>query len=369
VVEIAKRFSTWGLRGLVFVFIAVILSIYVFTLLGVVTSELFSNPILYFGSAVIQAYAALVAVPFTIWVIYMQSTYGAIIVRLFLRKVIFPFTIFGIVTVVSAITIALSETPYAYHAYIAEIVTSLVFLPPLVSYIVNLMVTSPEDVIAAIESNVKHTEEFIALSLYVLRLYIMGAYPDEEAINRTLGRISYALRNVERLKLYPDVWHRFRDFLRTIVVESTFLPHRYHMSRLMTQFMKWLIVSNRSRVARAFMRYYRFVVSRYMTERIPSEVVEDLFIKPILDVVKTTKASRGLIAYALEQSLSLLRHVERMELRGDITVREVCKILELIEESVEDIEEMPELSRLKQHIVRMKKRFRCVPRKAIARKA
>lgn len=285
--------------------------------------------------------------------------------RLFLKKVILPFAMFAIVTMVSAITIALSETPYSYHAYIAEIVVALVFLPPLISYIVSLMITSPEDVIKVIESNVKHTEEFIALSLHVLRLYILESYPDEEAINRTLRKISFALRNVEKLKLYPEVWHRFRAFLRTIAVESTYLPHRYYMNKLLIYFMKWFVISGKSRVARAFIRYYRLIALRYMEERLPSDTVEDLFLKPTMSVLKETKAGKGLIAYTLEQCISLLRHVERLGVKGDLTLREVCKILELIEDYTQGVEPVLELSALKQRITRMRKRFFCSVRKPI----
>ncbi len=352
-----------NVTGYTLALVAVLLSLYILIILGVTSSKFFENPILYFGSAVIQAYAALVAVPFTIWVIYMQSRYGAVIVRLFLKEVVLPFVIFAVITAISAITIALSATPYAHYAYIVEIVVSLVFLPPLISYIVRLMTTGPEEVIGAIEANIKRVEEFIALSLHILRLYILEAYPDEEAINRILRRISNAMRNVEKLRLYPEVWHRFRDLLKAIVVESTYLPNRYHMSKLMTYFMKWFIKFRKDRVARAFLRYYRLVALRYMEERLPSDIAESLFLKPTIEVLKQSNAKKGLVAYALDQCIGFLRSIERLGLRGDLTVREICKILELVQDYTQGLEPIPELAALRQVMMRMRKRFACPPKR------
>ena len=343
--------------------VAVLIAVYVLIALGVTSSKFYENPILYFGSAVIQAYAALVAVPFTIWVIYMQSRYGTVVVRLFLKKVVLPFIIFAIITAISAITIALSATPYAYQAYVIEIFVSLIFLPPLITYIVRLMTTGPEDVIRTIEANIRRVEEFVALSLHILRLYILEAYPDEEEINRTLRRISNALRNVDKLRLYPEVWHRFRDLLKAIVVESTYLPNKFYMNKLMTHFMRWFVKFNKDRVARAFLRYYRLVALRYMEERLPSDITENLFLKPTIEVLKQNNARKGLIAYALDQCISFLRSIERLGVRGDLTLREICKILELVDEYTQDIEPMPELIALRQVISRLRKRFACPTRR------
>ena len=352
-------FSRSTSRGFLLALIISIILIVFLISLGIYSNVFFENPILYFGSAVIQAYATLIAVPFTIWVIYMQFRYGAVIVRLFLRKVVLPFIIFGVVTAVSAITIALSKTPYAHLAYMVEIVVALIFIPPLITYIVKLMVTGPEDVIRVIEQNIKRKEEFISLTLHILRLYMLESYPDEEAVNRTLRKIAYVMRDVSKLKLYPDIWHRFRDFLKAVVVETTYLPDKYYMSKLMTQFMKWLIISNKYRVARAFLRYYRHVALKYMEERLPSDVIEDMFLKPTLIVLREAKAGRGLLTYALEQTDSLLRSIERLGIKGDLTSREICKITELVEEYIDKLEGV-RLPMLDQRIVRIKRKFACM---------
>lgn len=68
---LSYRIGGVNVKGYMLVLIAVLISLYLFVLLGVTSSRFFENPILYFGSAIIQAYAALIAVPFTIWVIYM----------------------------------------------------------------------------------------------------------------------------------------------------------------------------------------------------------------------------------------------------------------------------------------------------------
>ncbi len=188
---------------------------------------------------------------------------------------------------------------------------------------------------------------------------MLESYPDEEAVNRTLRKIAYVMRDVSKLKLYPDIWHRFRDFLKAVVVETTYLPDKYYMSKLMTQFMKWLIISNKYRVARAFLRYYRYVTLKYMEERLPSDVMEDMFLKPTLIVLREAKAGRGLLIYALEQTDSLLRSIERLGVKGDLTAREICKITELVEDYIDKLEGV-RLPMLDQRIVRIKRKFACV---------
>ena len=322
----------------------------------------FEWPILYFGSAVVQAYAALIAVPFTIWVIYMQSKYGTVIVRMFLNKIIYPFSIFAIITVISAYTMSLEKTEYAYWAFMAELAATLIFLPPLISYIIKLMTMGPEDVVKTLKASSRSLEDFIVMSLHILRLYMLEEYPDEKAISSMLRTILFSMRNVDRLKLYPEVWHRFKDLLKAIAVEGAYLPNKYLMKNLMALFMAWLVRNNRDRTARAFIRYYKRVALRYMEERLPSEIVEDLFLDPTLGVFKVLNAKKSLIAYATDQCISLLKKIRRANMVGDITTKEMCKVLAITDRYFSDIMDVAEVQTLRKLIGRLRKELVCAPK-------
>jgi len=321
--------------------------------------KFFEGPVLYYGSAVIQAYAALVAVPFAIWVIYMQSRYGPFIVRIFLNKVIYPFTIFAIITGVSALTISMAHTESSYIAFMIEFTVSLAFLPPLINYIRGLMTMGPEDVVIALQSTARSTEDFIVTSLQLLKLYMVEAYPHEDEINRILRRVANSIRDAEKLKINPEIWHRFRDLLKTIVTEATILPDKKVMRSLMLRFLIWLILNNRDKTARSFIRYYRLVTLRYMEERLPSEVIEDLFLEPTLGVLKSIKPRKDLIAYTLEQTYSLLVKLRKAGRTGDITSRELCRTLLKIDRYTEGLEEVGELYSLKKMLTSMRREFQC----------
>ncbi|OYT55671.1 MAG: hypothetical protein B6U76_05380 [Desulfurococcales archaeon ex4484_217_2] len=353
-----RTLATYVTIGATLIILAII-----FRILGLDRDpSFFEWPVLYFGSAVVQAYAALIAVPFTIWVIYMQSKYGTVIVRMFLNKIIYPFTIFAIVAVVSACTMSLEKTEYAYWAFMAELAVTLIFLPPLISYIIKLMTMGPEDVISTLKASSRSLEDFIATSLHILRLYMLEAYPDEKAISSMLRTILFSMRNIERLKLYPEVWHKFKDLLKAIAVEGAYLPNKYLMKNLMALFMAWLVRNNRDRTARAFIRYYKRVALRYMEERLPSEIVEDLFLDPTLGVFKVLNAKKSLVAYATDQCISLLKKIRRANMLGDITSKEMCRVLTIVDRYFYDVEELAEVLTLRKYISRMRKELMCAPK-------
>jgi len=337
--------------------------------IGVAAPELYSDPILYFGSAVLQSYAALVAVPFTIWVIYMQSRYGTIVVRMFLRRVVLPFAIMAAMTVISALTIALAHTPYAAIAYHVEFAASMLLLPVLVTYILRLMTMDPLRVARFIERYSRTREEFIATSLHLLRLYIAESYPDTRAIDAILRRLASAVaRDMPRLKPRPVLWLRFKDFLKSLVLEASYLPSRYSMRVLMKSFLTWLLASNRDKVARNFIRYYRMVAMKYIEEQLPSEAARDVLIEPVLGTLRELKDER-LVPYALEQLRAFLKRVAHLGEAGEISLREVCRILDLVSLHMERLGEAvklecPEAAALRRTVANLRKEFRCLPRTA-----
>jgi hypothetical protein len=208
---------------------------------GVRSSSLYSDPMLYFGSAVIQAYAALVAIPFTIWVIYMQSKYGSIVLRLFAEKVTYPFLLLAFVTSASGLAISLSETRYASVAYVVEFVLAVLLVIPVSRYVDSLIHFSVEEVVETLRRSSRSRAQFIASALHVLRLYILEAHHDEETIVGVMRRINDALSRIDQVEANPEVWYRFRDLLRSILVETSYLPPISLMSRMMTSIMSWLV--------------------------------------------------------------------------------------------------------------------------------
>ncbi len=322
--------------------------------------EYFEWAILYFGSAVIQAYAAIIAVPFTIWVIYMQSRYGYILVKLFLNRIIYPFTLLGIITIVSAITMTFEKTAYAYHAFMIELSISLLLLPPIIHYIRDLMLMGPENVVKTLRRISPCREEFIASSLHILRLVLIEAYPEEKAINSILKMIYEESSETDKLKLYPDIYHKFRDLLKTIVFEGTYLPDIRLMKGIMKNIMVWLVRNRREGVARSFTRYYRAVSLRYMEERIPSEALEDLYLEPVIDILKSLKARKSLLGYALDQLIALLQKIRRAGSIGDITSLEMCHITNIVEKHVSGLETLKEYEKLRRLLNEVRGEFLCV---------
>jgi len=352
-----------------FAIVGVVAGLY---LLNVIEPGLYGDPILYFGSAVLQSYAALVSVPFTIWVIYMQSRYGAIVVRMLLRRVVLPFAIMAVITVISAFTIALARTEYANIAYHVEFAVSMMMLPFLVTYILRLMTMDPVRVARFIERYARSREEFIATSFHILRLYIAESYPDTRAIDAILRRLASAVtRDMPKLKPRPVLWLRFKDFLRSLVLEAPYLPSRYSMRVLMKSFLTWLLAADKDKVARNFIRYYRLVAMKYIEEQLPSEAARDVLIEPVLGTLRELKDNR-LVPYALEQIRAFLKRISHLGEAGEISFREVCRIVDMVSLHLDKLGEAveiecPEEAALRKSIAEIKREFRC-PAKTLAAK-
>ncbi len=350
--------SKWLYASAVLITLLVFL---VFIALNVLKPAFYENPILYYGSAIIQAYAALIAVPFTIWVIYMQSRFGAIVLRLFLRRVLYPFLLLVLITGVSAVTIGLSRTEYALIAYYVEVIVSLLLLPPLAAYIIRLMTVNPVQIVRSIEAYSKNREELLSTALHLIRLYLVEAHPDERAVEVILRRMSSIMsKEYARIKPIPVLWLRFRDFLKTLVLESSYLPSRGTMKTLMLSFLKWLIISGKDKEARNFIRYYRHVALRYMEEQIPSEAFADLMLDPVFTAIKETRSAR-LLPYALEQVRALLNRVEKLSRVGEISAREAARIIDAIEKRLRELgvkERYPEEELLRRQLQRLRIRLK-----------
>ena len=348
--------------------LAAALSIGLLLAMGISASTFYGDPLLYYGSAVLQAYAALVAIPFTIWVIYMQSRFGSLVLRLFAEKVAFPFIILGVVVASTGVSLALARTSYAREAYWFMLALSMLLLPPVVSYVRGLMTMNASEVLRALERRSRSRTEFLSSALRLLRLYIAEAYHDEETINRIMARIHAVMRRIDQLEPEPEVWHRFRELLRTMLIETGYLPPIGPMRRIMTSFMAWLIRNKRDRVARMFIRYYRRLALRYLEERQPTEVVTRLLIQPTLTVARSMKAPRALQAYAVDQLHGFLKRVLRAAGYGDYTAREICRIADLLEDAVSGLEDMHEARMLLTTVRQARENYGCPSKKRAGEK-
>ena len=116
-------------------------------------TERFFNTILYVCSAVIQAYAALIAIPFTIAVVHLQSRYGYISIGFLFRYSLRAFIVFGVIASVAVLTMLLASTGLYEHnlslatIFIAVLVgISLLPLPFMINHIKSLFTLKPSEI-------------------------------------------------------------------------------------------------------------------------------------------------------------------------------------------------------------------------------
>lgn len=336
-------------------------SVLLFEYTGLSRDPLFFRwAILYYGSAVVQAYATIIAVPFTIWVIYMQSRYGYIMVKLFINRVILPFTILVVISIITSLTMSYSETQYAYSAFFIEYAASLLLLPPIIYYIRELMTMNPENLVRALLRTYREPGEALASIFHILRLVLIEAYPEERVINNILRIAQKELEKTEELRLNPDTFHRFRDLIRAIVVEATYLPDMRTMRDVMKNMLKWAVAKNRVSIARALMRYYVRVAMRYLDEYLPALSVYNLYIDPVILSLKSLKARRSLLGYSIEQLATLLNRVKSLGVRGDISAYEICYLADTVEKNTGDLSDLREYEKLHRVVSEVRAEFMCV---------
>jgi len=242
------------------------------------------------------------------------------------------------------------------------LILSIILLPPIVSYVRSLMTMDAAEVLRILEKRSRSRTEFLSSSLRLLRLYIAEAYHDEETINRIMARIYTVFRRIDEIEPQPEIWHRFKELLRAILIETGYLPPIGAMRRLMTVFMAWLIANKRDRVARMFIRYYRRLALRYLEERQPTEVVTRLLVQPTLTVARSMRAPRTLQAYAIDQLHGFMKRVLRAASYGDYTSREICRIADLLEEAVEEVKDMREAEMLLETLGQARASYKCSKR-------
>jgi len=293
---------------------------------------------LYLGSGLIAAFATLVTIPFAIWVLVIQSRFGSLLARLFLTRAINLFIFLLLSVLVTSVAMVASFTRQYYTAcYALLIVEAGFFIPVIGGYVFRLMSLQPREVVKIVLSVAETPIERIAALLRLAGVYLRSEDIEEEQAGMQALRILLGTLQREgfmkNVKPEPRAWHEFRSFLLMISrrdVHLPMLPSRRLLGELMQRFMEWVLLHGRDRAAATLIRSYRRVVLRYIEARLPSEVVLDLFLVPVLEPLRKLQAPYELLVYAYEQVELLVMNLYRLARRGEVTRREACITLMLI---------------------------------------
>ncbi len=345
---------------------AIATSILIILMASSLSREAYMWSTLYLGSAIVSAIGAVVAIPFAIWVLYMQSRFGSMVVRLFLSKILLPFAILVLSIAVTAVAMvaAFAKQLYIYVlAYATLIVESAVFVPVIAIYVLRLMTLRPTEVVETVARNTQNIDETVTALLRLASTYLMESPIEESAVTAAIRRVISVLtrgKTMERNPPSPTTWHAMRSFLMTLIRENVPLPSRRLVGNLMSVFMTWLLMHGKDRAARMLMRHYRRVALRYLDIRMPSEIVNELVLEPIIERIETMQAQvkEELRLYAYEQLYSFLTSIRIMVLRGEIPARELCTTISIVERRLEKTEGIgPDMVR--EYIAKLRKEFHC----------
>ncbi len=331
---------------------------------SLVPREAYTWSTLYLGGAIVSLFATLVTIPFAIWVLYMQSRFGAIVVRLFISRIVTPFTVLILIVATTAIAMVLSFSYLYVYAYMLLIAESAIFIPLLALYVLKLMTLTPIEVVNTIISSPQRLDEKVTALLKLATTYISESPIEEKAVSTILRQITLLLvrSDVERNPPTPPTWHMLRSFLATIVKEHVPLPSRRVLGALLRVFLMWLLLHGKDRASKVLMRYYRRVALRYLEVRLPSEVVRDLIVVPLIDPLTKVRTKSDVRTYAYTQIAMFLRSLRTMVLRGEIVADEMCRCIAVIERAIPRDEDPNSIATLRDLVTKLKREYRCARR-------
>ncbi len=352
----------WLMVGLVIAIFTGISIALLFVASPNVESEAYTWSTLYLGSAIVSAIASLATIPFAIWALIMQSRYGSYVLRVFIHRIANLFVMMILSVLVTGIAMVYSFI-HGFHiiAYAAIIAESAVIIPVIGMYVLKLMTLKPSEIVETVVQGSTRFDEAIALLFKLANIYIQEAV-EEEAVLMILRR---ALSMLKRTKLVehnpptPPTWHELRAFIDTLIKKEVPLPSRRLMGALLREFMFWLLRHRKDRAAAMLMRHYRRLAIKYLEIRLPSDVIKDLLIKPIIEPVESTEVKPELKALAYEQLHAFLRHVRSMTLRGEITRRELCSCIAILGKYLTAFAECDALESVREYISVLDREFRC----------
>ncbi len=316
---------------------------------------------LYLGSAVVSAIASLVTIPFAIWALIMQSRYGPYVLSIFFYKIINLFILLILSVLITGVAMVYSFLREAYVvSYVAIIIESVVIIPVIAMYVLKLMTLKPHEVVNTVVKGSTSFSETIALLFKLANIYIQEAV-EENVVLMIMKRALTLLRSREADKNAPTpaVWHELRAFIDTIIKKDVPLPSRRLMGALLREFALWLLKHRKDRAVAMLLRHFRRLAIKYLEIRLPTDVVRDLLIKPIIEPVESIETKPELRALAYEQLYAFLRHVRNMALRGEITKRELCSCIAVLGKSLTSFEECEALEHVREYISVLDREFRC----------
>jgi|GEM_PF-2286342 len=122
-------------------------SVYYTTYYIISPNKLSENTILYLSSAVLQAYAALIAIPFAIAAIHLQSKYGYVFTNILFKRVKPVLMIYTFIAILSVFSMILSPNqelrPYVLTV---EVLTALIPIWYFIGYLRNIILLKPTDI-------------------------------------------------------------------------------------------------------------------------------------------------------------------------------------------------------------------------------
>ncbi len=327
-----------------------------------VKMEAYTWSTLYLGSAIVSAIASLATIPFAIWALIMQSRYGPYVLRVFIYKIVNLFIMMILSVLITGVAMVYSFMSGAYIvAYAAIIVESAAIIPVIGIYVLKLMTLKPSEIVDTVIKGSRKFDEAIALLFKLANIYIQEAV-EEDAVLMILRRALSMLRRgkaTEQNPPTPPTWHEFRAFIDTLIKKEVPLPSRRLMGALMSEFMRWLLRHRKDRAAAMLMRHYRRLAIKYLEIRLPSDVIRDLLVKPIIEPVESMEVKPELKALAYEQLHVFLKHVRAMTLRGEITRRELCSCIAVLGKHLTEFAECDALESVREYISVLDREFRC----------
>jgi len=325
--------------------------------------EAYTWSTLYLGGAIVSAISSLVTIPFAIWVLVMQSRYGAIVLRMFFFRIVNLFLLMLASIFITAVAMILSfTTRYYVAAYIAIIVESAAIIPVIGAYVLKLMTLKPSEIIDTVIKGSTRFDETIAALFKLANVYIGEPMGEENAVLLVLYRALSMLRRTRLLEKNPPspaTWHEFRAFIDSLIKKEVPLPSRRLMGAIMREFLRWLLMHGKDRAASMLMRHYRRLAIKYLEVRLPSEVVTDLLVRAIIEPVESVEVKPSVRAFAYEQLHAFLSHVRAMALRGEITRRELCSCIAVLGKQLASYEECEALEWVREYMTRLNREFRC----------
>jgi len=156
--------------------------------------------ILALSAAIIPAYAAIIAIPFTIALLHLQSKYGPEATGILVRKLKAIFIVFGLIVLLSILFALVSIIPYSVMLA-AEISIALAPILYFASFIRNILSLSPTDIIKEIGFPEKPAEllrkgrVFETLGIYYRGFRLIKACINDLVLHDQLNFVLKVLNN------------------------------------------------------------------------------------------------------------------------------------------------------------------------------